>query len=185
MKRSHVLPVLLLAALVAFAQSDKPAADSSSKKASKSSSSANKPGTKTRTVIKTPAIMIKEFKPKDIAVPALFEMAMFVNTIEQVKKTVLFKEVYRDGDKRAAAYPDLVILECTVYQFKEGSARQRQVTTVSGASSVHVHLALKDTNGAYLLEKDVSGSVHFIGENLKVTQDLAKNIAALVNEKFL
>lgn len=183
MKPAYLVPVLLLAALIAFAQtSDKTAADSTKKAEAKSSTPGKK--TVTRKVIKTPAIMIKEFKPKDVAVPAQFQMAMYENTLEEVKKTGHFKEVYRDGDKRAAQYPDLVILEPTIYAFKEGSARQRQVTTVKGASSVKVHIALRDTNGAYLLEKDVSGDLHFLGENLRVTHNLAMNIAALINEHF-
>jgi len=184
MKRAYLIPVLLLVALVVLAQTQKTTADTSKKADAKTSSTTAQPGAKTRKVIKTSSIMIKEFKPKDVQVPAQFQMAMYENTLEQVKETGHFKEVYRDGDKRAASIPDLVILEATIYQFKEGSARQRQVTTVSGASSIHVHVALKDTNGAYLLEKDVAGNLHFLGENLRVTYNLAKNIADLINQNF-
>lgn len=185
MKHAYLITVLLFAALIVAAQAQQPAADSAKKTDTKSAtSSAPAAPAKTRTKIVASAILIRDFKPKDVQVPAQFQMAMYENTIEQVKKTGRFKEVYRDGDKRADAVPDLVILESVIYQFKEGSARQRQVTTVSGASSLHVHVSLKDKNGNSLLEKDVAGAVHFLGENLRVTYNLAKNIAELVNQTF-
>ncbi|MBZ5648009.1 MAG: hypothetical protein LAN37_12385 [Acidobacteriia bacterium] len=191
MKHAFFLAALMLAALIVAAQSQQPAADSAKKTDPKTaadakSSSSSKPpaNAKTKIKIRASAILVKDFKPKDIQVPAQFQMAMYENTIEQIRQTGRFKEVYRDGDTRADSVSDLVILEPVIYQFKEGSARQRQVTTVSGASSIHVHVQLKDQNGSTLLEKDVAGNLHFLGENLRVTLNLAKNIATMVNDIF-
>ncbi len=130
------------------------------------------------------SIQVLEFRPSDIKVPAQFEMAMYENTIVELQKLKKFKNVYRDGDKRAAADPDCVKLKALIWQFKEGSARQRQVTTVSGATTLHVTVHVEDAKGQALVDKDVAGAVHFMGENLKATNDLAKNVAALVDSQF-
>ena len=185
MKRVTAIAALfLVSALLLAAQTS----DSSSKKKSGdySSTSSAPMGkhVKVRNKIMAPAILVKDFKPKDIQVPAQFEVAMYENTIDAITKTGRFKTVYRDGDKRADDIKDLVILEPVIWQFKEGSARQRQVTTVKGATSLHVRVQLKDKNGNSLLDKDVTGSVHFIGENLRATNDLADNIAEMINDNF-
>ncbi len=130
------------------------------------------------------SIQVLEFKPADIKIPAQFEMAMYENTISDLQKLKKFKNVYRDGDKRAAADPDCVKLKALIWQFKEGSARQRQVTTVSGATTLHVTVHIEDAKQQALVDKDVQGAVHFMGENLKATNDLAKNIATLVDSQF-
>ncbi len=131
------------------------------------------------------AIQVLEFKPADIPVPAQFEMAMYEETIAKLDKALRFKSVYRDGDTRAAAEPDLVTMKCTIWEFKEGSARKRQVTSVTGATVIHVHVHIENAKGEPLVDKDVSGSVEMMGgENLKATVDLANNIAELVKASF-
>ncbi len=130
------------------------------------------------------AIQVLDFKPADIAVPAQFEMAMYEHAIEELQKSGRFKTVYRDGDKRAEAEPELVTMKCTIWEFKEGSARQRQVTTVKGKTSIHVHVHIEDKKGEPLVDKDVEGKVQFLGENLRATNDLGKNIAELVSQNF-
>jgi len=131
------------------------------------------------------AIQVLEFKPADIPVPAQFEMAMYEETIAKLDKALRFKSVYRDGDKRAASEPDLVTMKCTIWGFKEGSARKRQVTSVMGATVLRVHVHIENAKGEPLVDKDVSGTVEMMGGgNLKATVDLANNIAALVNANF-
>ena len=131
------------------------------------------------------AIQVNEFKPADIPVPAQFEMAMYEETINQLAKTLKNKSVYRDGDDRAAAEPDLVTMKCVIYEFKEGSARKRQVTSVTGATAIHVHVHMENAKGEPLLDKDVTGTVEMMGgENIKATKNLAVNIAELVNANF-
>jgi hypothetical protein len=129
------------------------------------------------------SIQVLEFQSVEVKVPAQFEMAMYENTIDQIQKLEKFKNVYRDGDKRAAADPEVVKLKVTILKFKEGSARQRQVTTVAGATSIHVHLRLENAKGV-ALDTDTGGTVQLFGENLAATQDLARNIAAVVKAHF-
>jgi hypothetical protein len=47
---------------------------------------------------------------------------------------------------------------------------------------VKIQVASRD--GKVLREKTVEGKVRFYGENLRATYDLAKKVAAVVNESF-
>lgn len=181
MKRALCLAAVLCLATLASAQS-----------ASKSSTDKKAPASATTPQIlvgKThkwaaSSIQVLDFKPADIAVPAQFEMAMYEETVAALKKLKKFKHVYRDGDKRAEADPGCVKLKALIWQFKEGSARQRQVTTVMGATTLHVTVHIEDAKGTAMVDKDVEGAVHFMGENLRATANLAQNIAALVDSQF-
>jgi len=192
MRRATAIAALLCTfALIASAQQTPQTVQEREKERTKTktrtlSSSVKRPPAATkRPKFTGSAIQVMEFKPADIAVPAQFEMAMYENTIEQLEKAGRFKTIYRDGDKRAAAgEPDLVVMKCTIWEFKEGSARQRQVTTVSGKTSIHVHVHIEDAKGEPLVDKDVEGKVQLLGENMRATFDLAKNISALVNQNF-
>ena len=134
--------------------------------------------------IKTPALEIKKIDPGDVKISPAFLIALYEHLIAEVTKTGKITKILRDGDKEAATTKDIVRLQCIVTEFKEGSQRQREVTTVAGATSLHVIARFMDANGKVLLEKDVSGSVHFFGENLKATYDLSKHVATLVKENF-
>lgn len=187
MKRlSCIAALLCVLALMASAQTTQKAAEDKGKEKSKAApASASKPAPAKKPKFTASAIQVLEFKPADIPVPAQFEMAMYEETIAKLNKALRFKSVYRDGDKRAASEPDLVTMKCTIWQFKEGSARKRQVTTVMGATVLHVTVHIENAKGEPLVDKDVSGSVEMMGgENLKATVDLANNIAALVNANF-
>ena len=60
--------------------------------------------------------------------------------------------------------------------FKPGSQKEREVTTVAGATSIKVKVQFTSREGKVLLEKDVEGKVRFYGENLRATYDLAKKV---------
>jgi hypothetical protein len=49
---------------------------------------------------------------------------------------------------------------------------------------VEVTTTVSAPDGKVLLNNDVSGKVHFFGENLGVANDLAKHIAKLLRENF-
>lgn len=180
MKRALCIAVVVGFAALAFAQPK----DDSNKKTSDYHSTSPVLTGKAKAKFAATSIQVLEFRPADVKVPAQFEMATYENTVRELEKLKQFKHVYRDGDKRADADPNCVKLKATIWQFKEGSTRQRQVTTVKGASSIHVSVHVEDAKGKALLDKDVSGAVHFIGENLGVTQNLANNIAELINANF-
>jgi len=69
-------------------------------------------------------------------------------------------------------------------QVQEGSQLRRELTTVSGGTTVDVTTTVAARDGHVLLESDLSGKVRFFGENLGVTNDLAKRIAKLLQQRF-
>lgn len=137
------------------------------------------------TPLRASAIQIQQIQSEDVRLPAEFQMSMYEHVVEEVSKTKRFEHVYRDGDHDAAGAPDLVTLRCTVTGFKQGSARERQVTTVAGATSITVHLEFTDKNGQKLFENDVKGNVRFFGENLRATYNFSKQVAAVVRQDFM
>jgi hypothetical protein len=130
------------------------------------------------------AIQILKIESSEIKLPPAFQMAIYEYALEQVKKTGLFAEIYRDGDSRAASAADRVVLHTDVRGFKKGSAMQRQVITVAGKTSIKVHMQLVNQDGKVLLEKDIEGKVRFMGENMRATFDLAKKIAHTLKDNF-
>jgi len=135
--------------------------------------------------LKASAIQIQEIQSEDLKIPAEFQMSLYENVIEQVDKTKRFQHVYRDGDSNAASTPDLVTLHCTVTGFKQGSAMQRQVTTVTGATTIAVRVSFTDKGGKTLLENDTKGRVRFFGENLRATYDFGKKVGGVVRKNFI
>ena len=122
--------------------------------------------------------------PEDLLIPEDTRVATYENVILQLTKTQKFQHVYRSGDRTATSVPDLVILRVIPQAFKAGSQKQREVTTVSGATSMKVKIQFVSRDGKVLREKIVEGKVRFYGENLRATYDLAKKVAAVVNETF-
>ena len=122
--------------------------------------------------------------PEDLLIPEDTRVATYENVILQLTKTQKFQHVYRSGDRTAASVPDLVVLRLIPEAFKAGSQKQREVTTVTGATSMKVKIQFVSRDGKVLREKIVEGKVRFYGENLRATYDLAKKVAAVVNETF-
>jgi hypothetical protein len=122
--------------------------------------------------------------PQDLQIPEDFRVCTYEYVIRQVNKTGKFKQVFRSGDKRAQDVPDLVILRMVPSAYKAGSQKQREVTTVSGATSIKFNVQFTDRSGKVLLEKEVEGKVRFMGENLNATYDFAKKVGKVVNESF-
>ena len=122
--------------------------------------------------------------PENLLVPEDFRVSTYENVILQVAKTKKFQHVYRSGDRTAANVPDLVILHLIPQAFKKGSQKQREVTTISGSTSIKMKVQFTSRDGKILREKDLEGKVRFYGENLRATYDLAKKVATVVNDTF-
>jgi hypothetical protein len=133
---------------------------------------------------KASAIQVEMIRSDEIKLPAEFQISLYENLVRQLGKQGGFEHVYRDGDRRAANAPDLIVLHSTVRGFKAGSERARRVTTVAGATSITIHCEFKNTNGKVLLEKDVNGKVWFFGGNLRATYDFAKKTARVAHDNF-
>jgi hypothetical protein len=130
------------------------------------------------------AIEVKMIQPGDMSLPAEFQVALYENLVQEMQKNSGFSQVYRDGDRNAAGASDLVVLHTVVTAFKKGSELKRDVTTVGGATSITIHCQFTDKEGKVLLERDITGRVRLIGDNLKATDDFAKKAATVAQETF-
>jgi len=130
------------------------------------------------------AIQIEPVEAGDVDIPAEFRFAIYERLIEHVRKDGAFQKVFRSGDHEAANVADLVILRTKVGKFNEGSQMRRELTTVTGGTSVDVTTTVAARDGHVLWESDLSGKVRFFGENLRVTNELAKQIAKRLRQSF-
>lgn len=132
--------------------------------------------------INASAITVMMIQSDEIQLPAEFQVSLYENLIQQLQKKGGFRHVYREGDRNSAGAPNLIVLRSTVRGFKQGSEMARQVTTVAGATSIRIHCEFMDPDGKLLLARDINGSVHFFGGNLKATYDFAKKAASVAHE---
>jgi hypothetical protein len=137
-----------------------------------------------RQAMKASAIQVLMIQSDEIKLPADFQLSLYENLIQQLQKQGEFQHVYRDGDRNAASATDLVVLHSTVRGFKKGSEMARNVTTVTGKTSIDVHCQFTDKDGKTVLERDLNGKVRFLGGNLRATLDFAKKAAKLSHDNF-
>jgi len=130
--------------------------------------------------ISASAIQIEPVESKETALPPDFRVAIYENLIEEVGKTGKFPHVYRSGDRAAAGTPDLLILRTRVEGFKQGSQKQREVTTVAGATTIKTNVKVVTRDGRMIVSHEVEGKVRFFGENLNATSDFAKKAAEMI-----
>jgi hypothetical protein len=131
-----------------------------------------------------PAIMIEPVGAGDVVIPAEFKLAIYEGLVERVTELGKFQRVFRSGDKAAQAFPNLIRLHTTVQKFKEGSQMKREITKVLGATTVDVTATVTGPDGKTLLDRSVQGKVRFFGENLGVTNDIAKRITKSLRESI-
>lgn len=130
------------------------------------------------------AIQIAMVEVGDVQIPAEFRFAMYEGLVDRVRASGAFQKVYRTGDRAADGVSDLVTLHTTVDVFKQGSETVRGLTTVLGATRVDITASVTGRDGHELVNHKITGRVRFFGENLGVTNDLAKRITKLVRESF-
>ena len=131
------------------------------------------------------AIQIAMVEAGDVQIPAEFRFAVYEGLVERVRASGAFQKVYRTGDHAADGVSDLVTLHTTVEAFKKGSQTVRGLTTVLGATSVDIMASVTGRDGHELMNQKITGRVRFFGENLGVTNDLAKRITKLVRDASL
>jgi len=130
------------------------------------------------------AIQVAMVEAGDVQIPAEFRFAVYERLVQRIGASGAFHKVYRSGDRAADGLPDLVTLHTKVEAFQEGSQTKRELTTVLGATKVDVSASVTARDGRVLLDQKITGRVRFFGENLGVTNDLAKRITKLVKEAF-
>ena len=132
----------------------------------------------------TTSIQIDLMDPGDLPIPPEFRVAVYENLVAQVEKANKFQHVYRSGNRNASSSADLVILKTTAEAYKKGSEKEREVTTVAGATSIKIKAQFTDRNGKVLLEKELEGKVRFFGGNLDATNDFAKKLFTFIGDTF-
>jgi hypothetical protein len=130
------------------------------------------------------AIQIAMVEAGDVQIPAEFRYAVYERLVGRVRQSGVFQKVYRMGDHTADSVPDLVTLHTKVETFKEGSQTERELITVLGATKVDITASVTSKDGQSLMSQQITGRVRFFGENLGVTNDLAKRITKLVAVTF-
>jgi hypothetical protein len=140
--------------------------------------------TPARTKLSASAIQIAMVETGDIQIPAEFRFAVYERLVEQVRASGAFQKVYRSGDHAADGVADLVTLHTKVGSYKEGSQTTRELTTVFGATKIDINASVTARDGKTLMDQKITGRVRFFGENLGVTNDLAKRITKLVRASF-
>jgi hypothetical protein len=131
------------------------------------------------------SVQVDKVDPGDVIIERSFRDAIYENLLEELAKTKQFKQLYRSGDRNAKDVPRLLILKTTVQAYAPGSETRRAVTTVSGATKLHVRIQLLTPEGHQVMEHVVAGNVRFIGSNLRATHNLAHSVAATLKRSTL
>ncbi len=128
------------------------------------------------------SIQVDQVDPGTLDLSYSFQVAIYENLLDELKKTKQFQQVFREGNHRASEVPNLLVLKTTVEKYTAGSETRRAVTTVSGATKLTVRSQLLTREGKVILERTVNGDVRFFGSNLRATHNLARNIAKTLKE---
>ncbi|PYX19116.1 MAG: hypothetical protein DMG82_26375 [Acidobacteria bacterium] len=128
------------------------------------------------------SVQIDQVDPGNLDLASSFQIAIYENLVEELKKRKQFLQVFREGDLNSSEVPNLLVLKTTVEKYTPGSETRRAVTTVSGATKLSVRSQLLTREGKVVLERTVNGDVRFLGSNLRATHNLAHNIAKTIKQ---
>jgi hypothetical protein len=128
------------------------------------------------------SVQVDQVDPGNLEIAYSFQIAIYESLVDELNKTKQFQQVFRDGDLRAGALPNLLVLKTTVEKYTPGSETRRAVTTVSGATKLTVRSQLLTREGEVVFEHTVNGDVRFFGSNLRATHNLAQNIAKTIKQ---
>ena len=128
------------------------------------------------------SVQVDQVDPGNIKLAYSFQIAIYENLIEELRKTKRFQQVFRDGDINANEVPKLLVLKTTVEKYTPGSETRRAVTTVSGVTKLTVRSQLITRERKVALERTVNGEVRFFGSNMRATHNLARNIATAIKQ---
>ncbi|MCU1301293.1 MAG: hypothetical protein JWQ87_1577 [Candidatus Sulfotelmatobacter sp.] len=130
------------------------------------------------------SVQVNQVDSRNLDLAYSFQIAIYENLVEELNKTKQFKQVFRDGDRKASEVPNLLVLKTAIEKYTQGSETRRAVTTVSGATKLAVRSQLLTREGKVVLERTVNGDVRFFGSNLRATHNLARNIAKTIKQSF-
>jgi len=130
------------------------------------------------------SVQVDQVDSRNLDLAYSFQIAIYENLVEELKKTNQFQQVFRDGDLKAGEVPNLLLLKTTVEKYTPGGETQRAVTTISGATKLTVRSQLLTREGKVVFEDTVNGDVRFFGSNLRATHNLARNIAKTIKQSY-
>jgi len=128
------------------------------------------------------SVQVDQVDPGTVDLSSAFQAAIYENLLQELSKSKQFRQVLRDGDRKANETPNLLVLKTTVEKYTQGSETRRAATTVSGATKLTVRSQLVTRDGNVVLERTVTGEVRFFGSNMRATHNLARNIAKAIKE---
>src|SRR5437588_1519015 len=71
------------------------------------------------------SVQVERIDPGDLGLAHSFQIAIYENLLEELKKTKRFKYVLREGDRKASEILDSLILKTMVVKYTPGSETQR------------------------------------------------------------
>lgn len=107
-------------------------------------------------------------------IPSAFAAAVYENLIDQLTQSRLFDHVWREGDIGRA--PDAMVLHVDIENWKKGSARGRGFGPFTGTTRIRSNITLVDASGRTVFQGKVDGTKRTNGENIEVTNSLAKHV---------
>jgi hypothetical protein len=129
-------------------------------------------------------VEVNQVDAGDLSIAPEFKVAICENLLIELVKTKQFSRVLRSGDRDASGVPRLLILKTIVESYTPGSETKRAVTTVTGATKLKVRSQLCTAEGQVVLERVIGCNVCFFGGNLRVTHNLARNVANALKSIF-
>lgn len=121
-----------------------------------------------------PAIKVVLVTETAAGVPAAFPVAIYEELISRLGNTGMFSKIWRDGDTRLP--PNVLTLDVDITQFKKGNERTRSLIPFWGSTVLKTDLKLKNSGGNVLLDRNVSDSINFHGENMSAGHDFCKKV---------
>ena len=131
------------------------------------------------------SVEVNQVEAGDSNVAPEFKAAIYENVVIELTKAKQFSAVLRSGDRSAKGVSNLLILRTTVESYRPGSETKRAVTTVTGTTKLRVRTQLCTQDGQVVLERVVDGNVRFLGENLRATHNLARNVVKAIKQVTL
>ena len=131
--------------------------------------------------MKASAVEVKMIPSDELTLPPEFQVSLYENLIEQLRKSAVFPRVYDDGDRNADNAADLITLECTVVKFKKGNETLREVTTDRGRNFNDAALRVHGQGR----ELTTCASHHREGTVLRATHDFAIKLQRSRMKTFL
>ncbi len=107
-------------------------------------------------------------------IPAAFPAAVYEDLIEQLTQSGLFAHVWRADDSRRTA--GTLILQVDIEKWRKAVRADAALGLSLGQTEIKSRVTLADASGRTVFQGKVDGAKRMKGENLDVTNSLAKHV---------